>query len=876
MSLASGTRLGLYEIVAPLGAGGMGEVYRARDTRLNRDVAIKILPEVFANDAERLTRFEREAKTLAALNHPNIAHIHGLEESTGVRALVMELVEGEDLSAHIARGPMPLAGALAIARQIADALEAAHEQGIVHRDLKPANIKVRVDGTVKVLDFGLAKVWTQDSGPGTPDAMNSPTLTARATQMGMILGTAAYMAPEQAKGKVVDKRADIWAFGVVLYEMLTGRRAFEGEDISTTLAAVLMRDPDPTALPAGTPAPIRALISRCLMKDPRQRLRDIGDGRLAIDELLSGTSPAPGTVVAPSAVAPRATWRRLLPWSLAAVFAMAAAVPYVRGGPAPAASRPVHVEINLPADVEFFSGPSLSADGSKIAFVGMRLGMRQVYTRSLDGKDVRPIAGTETAVTVALSPDGSRAAFVTTDTRLKRVAFATAIVEPLADGASIYSGLAWTGDGSIVFSRGDRLVLRSRDGEERELAKVDEAAGEVSLSWPVVVAGDRTVLFVSRRRSPGGVQSRLEAVPTSGGARRVVLDGAGQPVFASADRVMFERGGALFVAPFNAARAETAGAPVRLAETAAVGSTGGVGIAVAPSGALLVAPPSVFESRLLWVSTAGVERPIRGPARGFLNPRVSPDGRLIAFSEAGTIWTLDPERNTVTRVSASRDPSVGFPLWSRDGKRLYYRSAEGLRLQSADGEGASTLLPNTAATDYPNSISPDGSTLVLLRLAPETGGDIYTTPAGGGEVTPLLVTPSYEGGAQVSPDGQWLLYVSNESGRMEVVLRPLGGPDRKWLVSSEGGMHALWSRDGRRIFYRSGQQFLAVDVTTTPEVRLGRSTVLFDKRYAFGQNITVPNYSLSADGREFLMVVQEEPGGRHLNLVLNWLQGLGR
>ena len=296
---------------------------------------------------------------------------------------------------------------------------------------------------------------------------------------------------------------------------------------------------------------------------------------------------------------------------------------------------------------------------------------------------------------------------------------------------------------------------------------------------------------------------------------------------------------------------------------------------MAPSGALLIASPSVLASRLVFVSMTGVDRPVRGASRGYQDPRVSPDGRLVAFTDAGTIWTLDPERNAFTRVTASSEPMVGFSIWSTDGKRIYYSSADGIRYQSADGEGRSTLLPNTVPGDSPNSFSSDGATLVMLRIAPETGGDIYATPAEGGELKPLLVTKAYEGGAQVSPDGKWLTYGSNESGRMEVFLRPLGGPDRKWPVSSEGGLQAVWSRDGRQIFYRSGERVLAVDVTTMPEVRLGAPRVLFDKRYAFGRTLTIANYSLTGDGHEFLMV-QEEAGGRYLNLVLDWLPGLGR
>jgi Tol biopolymer transport system component len=865
--------MGPYEIVAAIGAGGMGEVYRATDSNLKRSVAIKVLPASVAGDADRLARFQREAEVLAALNHPNIAAIYGLEKTVDVTALVMELVEGQDLSAHIAHGAMPLAEALPIARQIADALEAAHDRGIIHRDLKPANIKVKADGTVKVLDFGLAKA--ADPASSGADAANSPTLTARATEMGMILGTAAYMAPEQARGKAVDKRADIWAFGVVLYEMLTGRRAFEGDDTSSVLARLLERDPDWTALAPETPTAVRRLLTRCLTKDPKARLRDIGEARLAIDEVLAGKEPTAQVLGTPAGATPKAAWRRLLPWGLTALFAVAAVSFYLRAPRTSAAGRLAYVGLDLPADVEFFSGPSLSADGSMLAFIGVRLGTRQVYVRSLDNPEVRPVPGTETAATVAISPDGGTVAFTTNDTRLKRVVVATDIVEPLADGASIYSVPAWTSDGALVFSRVTRLVVRPRDGGERELATADPAAGETSLNWPVVVAGDGMVIFTSGRKGPTGTLSRLEAVPTGGGPRHLVLDAADQALFASTDRLVFVRGDTLFVAPFASARAEVTGAAVRLGQTPAYGSIGGAAAAVAASGALLIAPASILDSHLTLVSMTGTERAIQSAIRGFLNPRVSPDGRLIAFSESGTIWTLDPARNTFTRVSEGVEPTVGFPCWSPDGRRIYYRSADGIRYRRSDGEGASVLLPNTGLADYPSSISPDGSVLVLLRLAPETGGDLYTMPAKGGELKPLLVTRAYEGGAQVSPDGKWLSYVSNESGRMEVFLRPFGGPDRKWPVSNEGGTQAVWSRDGRQIFYRSGQRMFAVDVTTTPEVRLSAPRTLFDTRYGFGQNITIPNYSLTNDGRDFVMV-EEEPGGRHLNLVLNWLQSLGR
>jgi serine/threonine protein kinase len=916
LTLTPGTRLGVYEVAAQIGAGGMGEVYQATDTKLKRQVAIKILPAALAGDRDRLARFQREAEVLASLNHPNIAAIHGLEEAGGSQALIMELVEGEDLSAIIARGqpetesassrlrgsasaarresPQPsepgvgprrlgrsrvprnlsIDDTLRIAKQIAEALEAAHDQGVIHRDLKPANIKVRADGTVKVLDFGLAKALDPAGSPNPPASAlaDSPTFMSPAgTELGMILGTAAYMAPEQARGRAVDRRADIWSFGCVLYELLTGRKVFDGDNIAEILARVLQQTPDWTLLPSETPDDVRRLLVRCLTKDSKARLRDIGEARVLIDDHLTGRSAVSVTNRSARPPPRTARWRRVLPWTLAAALGLLAAGLYFGGQRAAMPPQAVHAEINLPADVEFYSGPSVSADGSAIAFVAVREGVRQVYLRSLHAPGVRAIAGTDSSSTVAISPDGTAAAFISPDTRVRRVVWATGIIEPLADGALVASGPAWLSDGSIVFSRGARLIRLTREGDERELAAVDERHGEVSLSWPIPAAGDRHIIFASRRDDPRGVQFQLHAVPVGGGARQLVLDGAEQAIFASTDRLVFKRGEALFTVPFDAAALRVAGDPVRVDQLPAVAPTGGVAAAVGASGTLVIAPPSVLHSQLVWVSMLGVERPIRSAARGYLSPRVSPSGGLIAFAETNTIWTLDPERNTLARVSGS-DTSISFPAWSRDGASLYYRSGDGIRVQRADGVGAATVLPNTGATDYPNSVTPDGRTLLFQRISPATASDLYTIPAAGGEATPLVVTSAYEAAAQVSPDGKWIVYVSNESGRMEVYLRSFGGIDRKLAVSSGGGLHALWSRDGRRIFYRSGQQMMAVDVTTVPDVRLGEPQVLFEKRFSFGQSVTLPNISLSADGREFLMV-QEVPGGRHFDVVLNWLQG---
>jgi Tol biopolymer transport system component len=869
-----GPQIGPYIILSKIGAGGMGEVYRARDDRLKRDVAIKVLPPSLAGDGERLMRFEREAQTLAALNHPHIAAIFGLEEGAGAtRALVMELVPGDDLATVIARGPLSWRDALVIARQIADGLEAAHEKGIVHRDLKPANVKVTPDGSVKILDFGLAKALAPDDSVAGADPNTSPTIT-NATRLGMILGTAVYMAPEQARGRPVDRRADIWAFGNILYELLTGRRAFDGEGVADIVGKILERDPDWSALPASTPPDLRRLLVRCLTKDPKARLRDIGEARLAIDALVRDDTAT--TLALPaSPVGRRRSAKDLVPWAVAAVFAGTTAFFLLQRATTPPASRLAHVDITLPADVEFFSGPSVSADGTKIVFVGARRSTRELFLRSLDESEVRPIAGTETASTAVISPDGLSAVFVTPDTRVSRVLFSTGIIEPIASGAAVGVTPAAGTNGAVVFSRGRTLVLRSAAGTERELVTADRAAGDVLFLRPIVTTDDRLVLFTSQRNGPGGLVSRIESVPAVGGPRHVVMDGADQAVFASAGRLVFTRGTSLFAAPFESRSGETLGEPVRIDHTVGSSAYGGLAASVSASGSLLSAPPSVFDSQLVWVSMTGGTRPAAAEPRSYLTPRVSPDGHRVAFAEKSTIWTLDPQRDTFTRVTSTIDSIVSFPLWSPDGRSIYFRSSDGIRMQNSDGSGADVVLPNTGPTDYPTSFSADGQSLVLQRLDPVTASDLYTTPARGGALTPILRTKAYEAGAQVSPDGRWIVYVSDESGRMNIYLRPYGGAEQKWTVSSQGGTHPIWGVDGRRIFYRFGDQMFAVDVTTAPDVHLGEPHVLFEKRFGFGQSITLANYSLGHDGREFLMV-EDLPGGRHLDLVLNWLQTLAK
>jgi len=854
----------------------MGEVYRAHDDRLKRDVAIKVLPPLVAGDPDRLERFQREAQALAALNHPHIAQVFGLEHHDDIRAIVMELVDGPTLAEVIAghqSARAPMAELLPIARQVADALEAAHDKGIIHRDLKPANIKLTADGRVKVLDFGLAKALSPDSGPGSLDGMNSPTLTARATQMGMILGTAAYMAPEQARGKTVDKRADIWAFGAVIFELVSGRRAFDGEEMTDVLARVIERDPDWSALPASTPPALRRLLERCLTKDPKARLRDIGEARHTLDELIAGRS---GAIVSgewpvvttsgarhPSARS-AATW---LPWVMVAAALVLAAAGWYRPSAVSSNARATRVEIALPPDVAFFASPRISADGARVAFVGVREGIRQMFVRELSSNQTTPVPGTEGAISLAFSPDGKMAAVVTIDGRLNRVNIASGGVENLYTGLDIAGLVSWSSDGKLIFSGVNRLLwMPAEGGEAHEILAVDAAGGE-TLSSPVPTPDGRHVTFTSWSLGVS-TQQRLEVVAIDGSGRRELLKDAGMVAAVRQDRLLFRKDAALYSVPFDAARAEVTGPPTQVSSEISVTPTGAMAADVSTDGTIVFADVSVTSGRLVWVSMTGGERSLPLPARGYANPRVSPNGRTVVYSDDTAIWTADLERGSQTMVFKGNDGAAGFPAWSVDGSHLFFRFAAGLLRHRADGEGAPEQLSGTLRQDYPAAVSPDGR-LLITRILPASSGDVVWLPVEGGEARVVVGTPDYEGGADLSPDGKWLIYVSNSSGRMEVYLRPFDRTDR-YPVSTAGGLHPLWSRDGRRIFFRQGQQMLAVDVTTSPTVRLGAPTVLFERRYSWGLNLTIANYSLSKDGREFLMVREE--GGQYLSLIFNWLQ----
>jgi serine/threonine-protein kinase len=711
VALGPGTQIGPYEITAQIGAGGMGEVYRATDTNLGRDVAIKILPVAFAQDPERLARFEREARTLASLNHPNIAIIHGVEKSAGLYALVMELVEGETLADRLARGATPLDEALPTARQIAEALEAAHEQGIVHRDLKPANIKLRPDGMVKVLDFGLAKIAEVNpssvSGVGQSIGLagvsRSPTITTPAmTQLGMVLGTAAYMAPEQARGKPIDKRADIWSFAAVLFEMITGRRAFDGDDVSITLASVMMKEPDWAALPSTTPMPLRRLLVRCLTKDPKARLRDIGEARLQIEELLSGTIAEDTTS---GASRRRSIWPAVSLAGVLLVVAMAAIAFIIWAPWRRPATMPVRLEASIGADVNLFTdqGPAaiLSSDGTTLAFVAQNAGSGdpQLYVRRLDQLAATPLAGTEGARNPFFSPDGQWIAFFAGG-KLKKVAISGGAVVTLCEAPDGRGG-SWADDGTIVFlpvatarpgpdGGGGLMRVSSAGGQPEPLTTIGE--DELTQRWPQMLPGGKAVLYtvtnVNAARNSAGAYADanivVQTVPK--GTPKIVWRGGYFGRYLLSGHLVYVRDGTLFAAPFDVERLERTGEPVPVLEGMVFASNAGSAqISVSDGGALVYVPGgglSAGVTNLEWVSRTGQSTPLptASATRNVIAPgswamhRISPDGRRVAViiptGIVPDLWIYDQERDLTSRLTTGA--GAGAPVWTPDGRRIVF------------------------------------------------------------------------------------------------------------------------------------------------------------------------------------------------------------
>ncbi len=863
MSLATGTRLGPYQILSALGAGGMGEVYRARDSKLNRDVAIKVLPEAFAADSERLARFTREAQTLAALNHPNIAHIHGLEESGGVRALVMELVEGEDLSAHIARGPIPIAEALPIARQIAEALEAAHDAGIVHRDLKPANIKVRADGTVKVLDFGLAKAMDAAGGAGQDLLANSPTLSIHATEAGVILGTVAYMSPEQAKGKPVDRRADLWAFGIVLYEMLTGRRAFDGETITDVIAAVVTRDPDWTALPASTPTSIRRVLTRCLTKDPRQRLADASTLRIEIDDALR----SPATDRASTTLPPRAGGGARLPWAVAIATTLMAAAVAVRYLPtrADGNSQEMRLQIVTTAD-----SPSwLSPDGRHIAYVQTNdQGQNQIFLRPLGSEVAEPVPNTDTSGGFVWSPDSQLLLFGSGQ-KLKRIDLATGTVQTLADTPNL-RGATWGVDGTIVFapsSNGPLYRIPDTGGSPAAVTRLQPP--QASHRHPKFLLDGRHFLFFVI--GPPEVQGEYVGSLDSTEIRRL-FPSEGPAELAPPDHVLFVRENVLYAQRLRLSDITLVGNPVAVSSEVSVSQTDVPNVSASNTGLLAYRRDPVSRLQLTWRDRRGNPAGTIGePLVNARWARLSPDGRHIAVSFDNALWMMDAARGAMVPFATS----AGRSEWSADSARVAFHSGRNglldIFVKRVSGEPEEVLLASNEAKNVAHW-SADGRYLLYSSQSLTMARDLWALPVAGAVGTPIAVatTAANETMGRFSPDGKFVAYCSNRTGRAEVVVQPFPGVAAAVQVSPtvdcSGRVPPDWRRDGREIYYASPEGMLmAVPIASAAGVlTVGTPESLFRLGGAIGP-------VASSDGKRFLML---DPVGEitvpPITVVVNW------
>jgi serine/threonine-protein kinase len=915
LALTLGTRLGVYEVIASIGIGGMGEVFRARDTKLNRDVALKVLPDSFASDPDRLARFTREAQTLASLNHPHIAGIYGLEESGGVSALVMELVEGEDLSQKLqglrTQGiGLPIDEALPIAKQIAEALEAAHEQGIIHRDLKPANVKVRSDGTVKVLDFGLAKAIEaggagQAGGAGRDNFSLSPTITTPAmmTGVGMILGTAAYMSPEQAKGRSVDKRSDVWAFGCVLFEMLTARRAFEGEDVTDTIAAVVRGEPDWSALPADVPQQIRLLIKRCLEKDRKARISDVGVVRFLLTETLPAQAPAGAANPESRTPNPVPVWRRALPVAAAAIVAGAiVGVAAWALRPSPPSSPVMRFALTLGESQQFTANNNqslaVSPDGTKLVYVANI----QLYLRSLSDLDARPIPGTQqTGVgTPVFSPDSQSVAFYEGSERaIKKIAVSGGAAVTICPADSPLLGMSWDSSG-LVFGQGVKGILRvsANGGQPTVIASVK--SNEFAAS-PQVLPGGDWVLFTLGTSGEGWDKAQIVAQSLKSSERKTLVSGGADARYVPSGHIVYALGGVLFAVPFDLRHLTVTGGPVPVVEgvkRSAPVASGTAHFSISSTGSLAFVPgPVTTSSRgqndLALIDRTGSAQPLKLPSAAYEYPRLSPDGKRIAVGsdddKEAVVWIYD-----VSGATSIRRLTLGgrnrVPVWSADGEHVAFQSdREGdsaIWWQRADGTTAAERLtqPDKDTAHVPESWSPDGKTLLFsvakgssYAVAALSFPDKKVTPFGGIQ---SRVPPA----AAFSPDGKWVAYAANatasNNAQNGLFVQPFPATGATYQIA-RNGIHPTWTPDGKELFYGpAAGQWVGVSVTTRPTFTFGNPVPMPGRSLDRGPAFERSN-DVTPDGKRFLGVVaagQSTASGNaaapQIQIVLNWFEEL--
>jgi Tol biopolymer transport system component/tRNA A-37 threonylcarbamoyl transferase component Bud32 len=860
----------------------MGEVYKARDTKLARDVAIKVLPELFVGDPERIARFAREARLLASLNHPHIGAIYGIEDAAGIQALVLEFVEGEGLASRIRRGPLPLGDALSAAQQIAGALEAAHERGIVHRDLKPANILITPAGVVKVLDFGIAKAIDPDAGLDE-GGLNAATLSLHATEAGRIVGTAAYMSPEQARGQPIDKRTDIWAFGCVLYEMLTGRRAFPGATATDTLAAIIEREPDWSALPPATPPAVSRLLRRCLEKDPKRRLHDIADARIELEEPVEAAAAAVTVHAATRQRTPRqaSIARSSGVFAAACVIGLAIYVVYFYERAPAVAPPPTRLSVFTPGQITPQLSATISPDGRQLAFVSTdATGKSMLWVRPLSALDARVVPGTEDAAHPFWSPDGRYLGFQAAG-EVKTVEAAGGPVQILAEASLLRSGATWSRD---------RILFRSRPGE---LATVPAGGGPVSPAgvrglWPYFLPDGRHFLYFV------GGPAELRGVwvgSLDSNATRQLLTTDVKAAYAPPGYVLFLRGEALMAQPFNAERLELTGEPSVVADGIwKAAPAGQASFSVSQSGVLAYVNASLFNIQLTWLDRMGRQvAPIGPPDRWAITPQLSPDGKRIAIARGpfGTrhIWVVDASDGTASRITFG-STSDDTPIWSGDGTQVAFESgrADGgsrLYVKSVSGTGSEDLVFESPGSVVMQDWSPDRRFLVYAAPGKQSPSDLWLLPLSGDHrPSPLLQTPFIKTQAQISPDGRWIAYTSNESGTDEVYLQSFPTPGNKRQASTNGGVQPRWRKDGRELFYlASDQRLMAIRVQLEPAFEAEAPVPLFRTRLIpqGSQSLGLPTaYDVTPDGQRFVVTIPPEDLGPPITVVLNWAAALKR
>ncbi len=907
LPILPGRRLGHYEILAAIGAGGMGEVFKARDSRLHRIVAIKVLPAHLAGRAESRERFEREARAIASLNHPHICTLHDIGHQDEIDFLVMEYLEGETLAQRLRKGSLPLEQVLQYATEIAGALDKAHRKGVTHRDLKPGNIMLTKSGS-KLLDFGLAKL-KQEVAPANVQLSDLPTASDPLTAQGTIVGTLQYMAPEQLEGKEVDARTDIFAFGAVVYEMATGKKCFEGKSRANLIAAILQIDPPSmSSLQPMAPVALDRAIKICLAKDPDGRWQAANDLTRELKWIAEGRSQASVSPPIATAKGVRSLGRRELILSVGTLLLVAVVTGLAVWNlkPTPSPQRTVsRLTIALPPGQQlagFDSGPvvALSPDGTHLAYVARQSGNQQLYLRAMDSLESKPIPGTDGAVNPFFSPDGQWLGFFAVG-KLKKISVSGGAALTLGDATNPY-GANWGSRGMIAFvpSNGSGLQQVS-DGGGTPQPLTDLDKGELSHRWPEFLPGGKAVLFAAGTGGAiftnGGVA--VQSVGT--GERRNLIQEGAQPRYAPSGHLVYAQGGSLMAVPFNPQRLAVTGTAVPVVEGVLQSPVNGAAqYSFSATGSLVYVLGGVQsnQSKLVWVSRNGAEQPLAAPARVYRGPRLSPDGRRVAVTiqeQESQVWLYDLVRETLTRLTFGGNTNNN-PSWTPDGKRIAFESSKqgplNIFWQLADGSGGLERLTTSEYPQVPHSWSPDGQLLAFAEVTPSTGYDIWILPmgdplpssgqvpsAGSGQVRkaqPFLRTRFDEAVPRFSPDGRWLAYVSNESGQSEIYVQPYPGPGGKWQISTEGGKEPVWNRNGRELFYRTSDKMMAVEITTQPNFSVGKPQMLFEGRY-LPTPVTSPNYDVSPDGQRFLMLKpaeQAQAAPTQINVVLNWFEEL--